>query len=306
MTVETEVYETWKPQRRSDRHCSAIVGLRKGDWGFVNILCRQTVGVRMGVTTGGTWFGYCAIPGHRGNVEGRYEAHVCTDCGEPVARRDATRCGDCSRKDRARTPLEERFWAKVDKAGPDDCWVWTGSTSKRYGYISRGENRTLVPAHRVSWELANGPIPLDLWVLHKCDNPPCVNPAHLFLGTVEDNNRDMFAKGRAAVQTGAYKPPRGGDNPQSRLTNEQRQEIVGRYENGEHNQSALGREYGVSHGTIHRVLKDELNVRGRFAEMQDPPEPDWDLEDGPDHADSMTYAKAWQDWLRADVARGGW
>lgn len=91
-------------------------------------------------------------------------------------------------------PFEERFWAKVDKG--DGCWEWTGGRANRgYGHVEpvRGQNRS---AHRVSWELTNGPIPDGLWVLHRCDNPPCVRPSHLFLGTHADNMRDMEAKGR--------------------------------------------------------------------------------------------------------------
>lgn len=97
-------------------------------------------------------------------------------------------------------PLTERFWRKVDKsAGPEGCWPWTGSRHGfGYGFVSAGGKRR--GAHRVSWELANGPIPDGLSVCHRCDNPPCVNPAHLFLGTVGDNTRDMMAKGRAIHQ----------------------------------------------------------------------------------------------------------
>jgi hypothetical protein len=85
----------------------------------------------------------------------------------------------------------------VDRRGPDECWPWTGGKQgKGYGQFYR---RKGVPegAHRFSWELANGrPIPLGRMVMHSCDNPPCVNPAHLSVGTCADNNRDKTAKGR--------------------------------------------------------------------------------------------------------------
>lgn len=93
----------------------------------------------------------------------------------------------------AAAPLEERFWRRVKKT--DGCWEWTGGLlSSGYGACFVGAYST--GAHRVSWELANGPIPDGLWVLHHCDNRPCVRPDHLFLGTVLDNNRDAIAKGR--------------------------------------------------------------------------------------------------------------
>jgi hypothetical protein len=87
---------------------------------------------------------------------------------------------------------EERFRARVTTS--DGCWSWLGSTtSDGYGCISAfGELR----AHRASWVLHHGPIPSGMHVLHRCDNPPCTNPDHLFLGTIADNNRDRNRKGR--------------------------------------------------------------------------------------------------------------
>ena len=89
-----------------------------------------------------------------------------------------------------------RFWAKVRKT--DGCWLWTAGTfARRYGYGQFGLNGHPHKAHRLAWEFTNGPIPEGLSVLHHCDNPPCVNPAHLFLGTRGDNTRDMMMKGRS-------------------------------------------------------------------------------------------------------------
>lgn len=93
-------------------------------------------------------------------------------------------------------PIAQRFWPKVDKRGPDDCWLWTGSEhGKGYGGFSyRGRS---VPAQRISWLLEHGEPPDNLFVCHTCDVPKCVNPAHLFLGDHQANMADMVAKGRS-------------------------------------------------------------------------------------------------------------
>ena len=111
------------------------------------------------------------------------------------------------------------FWARVIKS--DGCWEWSGATNgHKYGRVMKGGRWT--GAHRVSWVIHHGKIPDEALVLHRCDNPSCVNPAHLFLGTQEDNIRDMVRKGRHAeqkkthcprghafVDSNVYRPPDG-------------------------------------------------------------------------------------------------
>lgn len=107
----------------------------------------------------------------------------------------------------------ERFWSKVDRTG--DCWTWTG-TRKEGGYGQFHYGGKTTKAHRVAWILTSGAIPDGMCVLHHCDNPPCVRPEHLFLGTLSDNMQDCAAKGRCALQRDF--PRTGLDNPRGKLT----------------------------------------------------------------------------------------
>ncbi len=94
---------------------------------------------------------------------------------------------------------EDRFWSKVGKGGEGDCWEWkAGRFGNGYGHFTttRAGIQSGHRAHRFAWVLATGPIPEGLCVLHKCDNRPCCNPQHLFLGTDLDNARDRDQKGR--------------------------------------------------------------------------------------------------------------
>lgn len=121
------------------------------------------------------------------------------------------------------------FWMQVDKRGDGECWPWIGWGRRRnhawYGVLSVSVDREEARyaslqqpllAHRVVWELTHGPVPDGRCVLHRCDNPPCCNPAHLFVGTKGDNIRDAAAKGRAVV---------GEKNPFAKLTEEDVREI---------------------------------------------------------------------------------
>lgn len=145
----------------------------------------------------------------------------------------------------------EAFWAKVAIATDNGaCWEWLGfRTNDGYGQMKW--DRRAQKAHRVSWILANGEIPNNLWVLHSCDNPPCVNPNHLFLGTRQDNTADMDAKGRRS-----HKPINEGEkHPHHKLTNLQVDEIRQRFAKGGVSLSALGREFNVCYQQIRRIVQ---------------------------------------------------
>lgn len=97
------------------------------------------------------------------------------------------------------TAVADRFWKFVISREPGECWVWRGVRNARGGYgqihVGPGRNQSAY-AHRLSWSFVNGPIPDGLWVLHHCDNKGCVNPEHLYLGTVVDNAADAVARKR--------------------------------------------------------------------------------------------------------------
>ncbi len=140
---------------------------------------------------------------------------------------------------------EATFWARVDKSGgPGACWPWLGTRTHDYGQVWwQGTPRR---ASRVAHDLAIGPIPAGMFVCHKCDNPPCVNPSHLFLGTNRDNLRDAAAKGRTWR-------PRGVLHPSAKLDLEAVRAIR-RLAAAHTSQAALGRMFGVTPSTIWAIV----------------------------------------------------
>ena len=136
--------------------------------------------------------------------------------------------------------LVERFWEKVDKrGGPNTCWPWLAATMAGYGVIKDEENIRLLRAHRLAWEIHNRPIPDGLCVCHICDNPACVNPCHLRLGTHKDNAQDRERKGRGSG---------------AKLTASQVQEIRNRCKQGGVIQRALALEFKVGDSAVSKIL----------------------------------------------------
>jgi len=150
-----------------------------------------------------------------------------------------------------RKTVEQRFFEKVDKNAPNGCWEWTaGKDGDDYG-IFRVSNTKQKRTHRFSYEFFKGLIPEGKMVCHTCDNPRCVNPDHLWLGTQKENMKDCVRKGRTANgdNNGSRKRPnklkRGSENPLSKLT-----EIIVKNARDKHNQgssiTSLAIKYGVS------------------------------------------------------------
>jgi hypothetical protein len=164
-------------------------------------------------------------------------------------------------------PLHLRFWTKVDKSGANGCWIWTAARSSHgYGKIG-GPSRRILKAHRVAWELVHGSIPEGFLVCHHCDNPPCVNPDHLYLGTHKDNSRDMVVRGRAkryqgppptgdrhGSRTMPHRVARGSRNGFSKLTERDAQWVWALRALG-YQYAEIAAVFGVSTATVSRILR---------------------------------------------------
>lgn len=145
-------------------------------------------------------------------------------------------------------PASERFWEKVARSDPDKCWEWTASTRKSgHGHFYPRAGKC-VQAHRFAWEEIVGPIPEGMFVLHRCDNPPCVNPRHLKIGTQADNMRDRDSRNRQA---------RGERQHLSKLTEDDVREIRSRYHAGEATGYVLAKQFGVTPSNIYYIIKKD-------------------------------------------------
>ena len=148
-----------------------------------------------------------------------------------------------------RKTVEERFWEKVAKGGPDDCWPFTGARSpKGYGVLNRSSHGEGF-AHRRALGLSGVEVPPQLCVLHSCDNPACCNPAHLSLGDRAENNRQMVERGRRASFAGSH-------NNNAKLTAEDVRAIR-RLAAGGAAKRSLGRQFGISEVQVGRIVRGE-------------------------------------------------
>jgi hypothetical protein len=141
---------------------------------------------------------------------------------------------------------EQRFDAKVDFSG--DCWLWKGRRTK-FGYGFFWEGKKDVYAHRFSWSRYNGEIPKGLFILHRCDNPPCVKPGHLSIGTPLDNVKDCWSKVRGRLD---FK--KGTEHYLAKLDPSAVIDIKTNYIFRKVTQKHFASKYGVSSVTIHHVL----------------------------------------------------
>lgn len=145
--------------------------------------------------------------------------------------------------------LADRFWSKVDKRAPNECWPWQGAVRfEGYGYLAGTRGQPAMNAHRVSYQLNVGPIPEGLCICHHCDNPPCVNPAHLFLGTRADNNADKKSKGRGDDR-------HGENNHKAKLTANQVLQIRRIRKEKHWSQQKIADKFGVSQVAISMILR---------------------------------------------------
>lgn len=178
--------------------------------------------------------GYCTVPGHVNEVL------------EPTkASSSAHACHACTRRQMHSAPWK-RFWEKVDRNGPTivetPCWVWTGAIhGSGYGNFWLEDEQT-VSAHRFAYELVHGQIPDNRLLMHRCDNPVCVNPAHLAPGTDADNMGDASAKGRI-----------GHSN---RYSKETRSEAIAAIRSGE-KRASISKRMGMSTRVLRRWVQLE-------------------------------------------------
>jgi len=189
-------------------------------------------------------------------IPGSFPTALCERCGvrfptkpyyirKGIKRYCSSRCAGLAK----RVPLLERFWPRIRMASDEGCWEWTGQLSRAgYAVLSAPGGRRPILAHRLSWEIHFGQIPDGLFVCHKCDNPACVRPDHLFLGTPKDNTADMIRKGRNT-------PALGARNGNVKLDRSVIPEIRYVYASGGLSLAAVGRMFSTSHRNVAHIVR---------------------------------------------------
>ena len=145
-----------------------------------------------------------------------------------------------------------RFWSRVAIGGPDECWEWQGAyfitpnrDGKRYGRINSGGR--FLKAHREAYRLHHGELPDDAFICHTCNNPACVNPAHLYAGDAASNVKDMYSSGRQVVEKGTARY-------NAKLDPEKVRRIRALHEQGVSN-NAIARRFDINTGTVSRIVR---------------------------------------------------
>lgn len=144
---------------------------------------------------------------------------------------------------------ESRFWSRVNQLGLDECWEWTHKRNPA-GYGLFTMNRKHYLSHRLAWRFLIGPIPNGMCVCHRCDNRSCCNPAHLFLGTQADNNKDCIANGRA--DNFLKRDKRGEKNGRSKLTKELVKDIRSMLDSGATYES-ISNLFGICKSSVYNI-----------------------------------------------------
>lgn len=139
-----------------------------------------------------------------------------------------------------------RFLSRVKKGAPDECWPYQGYKLRGYGYVTEGAGKAC-SAHRYMYRLVFGEVPNDKVVCHKCDNPPCCNPNHLWLGSNAENVQDMWRKGRGKQAV----PPKGEAHMSAKLT----EADVRFIRTSKEPRPALAKRYGVDWSSIDKIQK---------------------------------------------------